>query len=85
MKKRDKILFDGQYTLPFEELQLPPVITKNAADCIHSRTSETLRPQNVNDNPANIHILYISFGTRSSGNRCYNGNKKAGIIVEPGV
>ncbi|MDE6296124.1 MAG: MBL fold metallo-hydrolase [Muribaculaceae bacterium] len=85
MRKRDKILFEGQYTLPFEELQLPPVITKNAADGIHSRTSETLRPQNVNDNPANRHFIYISFGSGSSGNSCYIGNNNEGIIVDAGV
>lgn len=35
--------------------------------------------------PANEPICYISFGSGSSGNSCYIGTRRAGIIVDAGV
>lgn len=72
MKPRNKISFTGQLELPFEEFRLPdpPAPDPEAM---------------ADDNPANRLINYISFGSGSSGNSCYIGNRAEGFIVDAGV
>ncbi|MDE5773014.1 MAG: MBL fold metallo-hydrolase [Muribaculaceae bacterium] len=79
MNKKNSILFEGQYTIQFEELELPPIIQRTPSHSNISTSGTTA------DNPANRHFNYISFGSGSSGNSCYIGNKDEGIIVDVGV
>ena len=79
MNKKNSILFEGQYTIQFEELELPPIIQRTPSHRNISTSGTTA------DNPANRHFNYISFGSGSSGNSCYIGNKDEGIIVDVGV
>ncbi len=92
MAKKRTIYFEGQYTLPFEEFQLPPVNTPGNPGDLHtlnssSLNSSSLQNQNITsqDNPADRYFNYISFGSGSSGNSCYIGNPHEGIIVDVGV
>lgn len=71
---RSKVIrFDGQPELPFEEFMTPPLPP------VIKRQSEP------DDNPAGRIINYISFGSGSSGNSCYVGNRLEGLIIDVGV
>lgn len=83
MAKKRTIYFEGQYTLPFEEFQIPTVADSGISPAsLPSSRNNDLSPQ---DNPASRYFNYISFGSGSSGNSCYIGNPHEGIIVDVGI
>lgn len=77
MRKPRTISF-AQMSIPFdefrEELPLPQAAEKPAVNDDY-----------LPDNPANRIFNYISFGSGSSGNSCYIGNRQGGFIVDAGI
>lgn len=77
MRKPRTISF-AQMSIPFDEfrdeLPLPQPAEKPAVNDDY-----------LPDNPANRIFNYISFGSGSSGNSCYIGNRQGGFIVDAGI
>ena len=78
---RKKISFEGLGTLPFEEWELDnqPAPRRSVYDNIQVPEKET--PTLSSDGL----LYYISFGSGSSGNSCYIGTSKGGIIIDAGI
>ncbi len=84
MKSR-KIRFIDHPRLPFEEWEDEELLAKSsepAADC----GELALGAEDIAVEEKEMHNLqYISFGSGSSGNSCYIGTKKGGIIIDAGI
>lgn len=83
MAKRDKIDFSIQPTLPFEEWDAPAEPQRGPLkdDSELAIGDEDILADGHQDRLLN----FISFGSGSSGNSCYIGNSRGGIIVDAGV
>jgi phosphoribosyl 1,2-cyclic phosphodiesterase len=82
---RRKISFEGQMRLPFEELEneepKPAVpIRRNVY-----AAAEIAQPKKEAKEPADRLLYYLSIGSGSSGNCCYLGTKKGGVLIDAGV
>ena len=78
---RKKISFEGLGRLPFEEWEeddLPPKRPNVYANIEIEKSDTTL---GSGDNL----LYYISFGSGSSGNSCYVGTGRGGIIIDAGI
>ncbi|MCM1370019.1 MAG: MBL fold metallo-hydrolase [Candidatus Amulumruptor caecigallinarius] len=82
---RRKIHFDIQPTLPFEEWD------SDSSDPIAVAPAESDTESEISDaaadggNGNSGRLRYISFGSGSSGNSCYIGNDRGGIVVDAGI
>ncbi|MCM1004944.1 MAG: MBL fold metallo-hydrolase [Prevotella sp.] len=77
-----------QLTINFEEWELPapgerPLTPASSPDMSSAALRAGLNM--IDTNPAREPIFYISFGSGSSGNSCYVGTRRGGIIVDAGV
>lgn len=79
---RKKISFAGQMTLPFEDWELdghrPPSRNVYAA-------AEIPQPSSAQKPQEDRLLYYLSIGSGSSGNSCYVGTRKGGILIDAGV
>lgn len=84
-----RIEFDRQPSLPFEEFDVAswrveddiPSVSHSAGGGELALTAEDEKAGRASDR----HLYFMSFGSGSSGNSCYVGSKKGGIIVDAGV
>lgn len=77
---RKKISFEGLGRLPFEEWDDEPhSVRRSVYDNI--RMPEKEKPLEPSDGL----LYYISFGSGSSGNSCYVGTSKGGVIIDAGI
>lgn len=85
MSKR-KISFPQHPELPFEERQPDDLsrTTSRQGQC-GMTDLEITEDDRICDNSSDRHLHYISFGSGSSGNCCYIGTNKGGIIIDAGV
>ncbi|MDE5674870.1 MAG: MBL fold metallo-hydrolase [Muribaculaceae bacterium] len=82
---RLKISFEGQMRIPFEEWEKDeekPVVPVRrniyaAAEIPQKKQSES--------SPSERRLYYFSMGSGSSGNCCYIGTGKGGVIIDAGV
>lgn len=84
MKQRAKISFTDdisslQLRVPFEEFMEDSPAGRAAEGAVVSQGEQ------AGDNPADRLINYMSFGSGSSGNSCYIGNRHEGVIVDVGI
>jgi len=84
MRKSRKITFGHQLELPFEEWKdLPsgdgPSRSTIVSDlCIDDTDRDA-------DHASRHNLHYISFASGSSGNSCYVGNERGGIVIDAGI
>lgn len=86
MKRSRRITFGHQPALPFEEWE-----EESSATQIPDYTSRQQSELELDDSDlkagegqkSNLH--YISFGSGSSGNSCYVGNSRGGIVIDAGI
>ena len=78
---RKKISFEGLARLPFEEFDDDPQPV--ARRSVYERMEV---PAPVREfTPSDRLLYYVSFGSGSSGNSCYLGTNRGGIIIDAGV
>lgn len=80
---RRRILFDAQPRLPFEEWGDDKSIAGKNKERSKGTDDGELAVQNSNAESDRLH--FISFGSGSSGNSCYIGTDRGGIIVDAGI
>lgn len=79
---RRKITFDPHPALPFEEWELEGLPEKPR----RSVYAAAEIPQAEQQKRSSDHLLhYLSMGSGSSGNSCYVGTSRGGIIIDAGV
>ena len=78
---RKKITFEGLGQLPFEEWEMEPPKTERRSVYDRIRLPEKEQPPIPTDGL----LYYISFGSGSSGNSCYIGTSRGGVIVDAGI
>lgn len=84
MRDSKKITFGNQLTLDFEEWsQESSDIDKANNSDNRSELELDEADRSANSSAKNLH--YISFASGSSGNSCYVGNDKGGIIIDAGI
>lgn len=78
---KKKISFEGIGTLPFEEWELeePAQPKRSVYDRIRVPEKE------ITPEPTDGLLYYISFGSGSSGNSCYLGTSRGGVIIDAGI
>lgn len=77
---RKRISFEGLGRLPFEEWEDPvPTVKRN----IYEKMEVAQAPRKLE--PSERLLYYVSFGSGSSGNSCYIGTSKGGIIIDAGI
>lgn len=81
MSKR-KIYFD-QPSLPFEEFKEPQYVQRRCAYPLMESADNESEAQQPDQSDRILN--YISFGSGSSGNSCFIGTKKCGVIIDAGV
>lgn len=74
----------GQLSLNFEEWVVPDTDTRPVTPASADLRSMAMRGMG-DIPPAQLPMSFISFGSGSSGNSCYIGNPKGGIIIDAGV
>ncbi len=75
-----------QYTIDFTDWELPEGGGRPATPANTDMRSVALRAQMKNEGEVFDGVIYyISFGSGSSGNSCYIGTKRGGVIVDAGV
>ena len=80
-----------QLSINFEEWEIPTPSELTGARPLTPAGPDLRSVQARNEamarenNSANEPICYISFGSGSSGNSCYIGTRRAGVIVDAGV
>lgn len=80
MGRYKKIYFDRQPRLPFDDEDAwSPTTGKTPAASDLTLTEEDSREA------ADNRLRYISFGSGSSGNSCYIGTSRGGIVIDAGV
>lgn len=83
---RRKISFTRHPELPFEEWQQDSLSLGRAEAGQCGRTDLDITEEDRHrDNIPERYLHYISFGSGSSGNSCYIGTKKGGVIIDAGV
>ena len=83
MPKR-KIRFDDHPELPFEEWETRPVPVRPSANIYERVRIETPVPEPGAAKTDN-RLFYMSIGSGSSGNSCYVGTSKGGILIDAGI
>ncbi|MDE6444558.1 MAG: MBL fold metallo-hydrolase, partial [Muribaculaceae bacterium] len=82
---RRKITFEGQMKLPFEEWEvLDTRPTKPVRRNVYA-VAEIPVPEKKEPLPEDRLLYYFSIGSGSSGNSCYVGTRKGGILIDAGV
>ncbi|MDE7108610.1 MAG: MBL fold metallo-hydrolase [Muribaculaceae bacterium] len=82
---RRKITFEGQMKLPFEEWEvLDTRPTKPVRRNVYA-AAEIPVPEKKEPLPEDRLLYYFSIGSGSSGNSCYVGTRKGGILIDAGV
>ncbi len=81
---RRKIRFDDHPQLPFEEWETTPVPVRPSAS-IYDKVKMELPKSTTPPRPADNRLFYISFGSGSSGNSCYVGTEKGGVLIDVGI
>lgn len=79
---RRKITFEGA-SLPFEDWELEPIQPKPRRNVYAA--AEIPQPSPSQPQPSNHLLHYFSIGSGSSGNSCYIGTSRGGIIIDAGV
>lgn len=82
---RRVISFEGQARLPFEDLE--PEDVKPAVPVRRNvyAAAEIPQPKQEFADPSDRLLYYISIGSGSSGNSCYIGTRRGGVLVDAGV
>lgn len=82
MRNSKKITFEYQPELPFEEWDDEPSdINPRKSDSELELDAADIAADSASG--ANLH--YISFASGSSGNSCYVGNDKGGVVIDAGI
>lgn len=81
-----KIRFDNHPQLPFEEWETENVASGKSkpGQCGYTDLDITDEDR-IADNIAERNLYYLSLGSGSSGNSCYIGTKKGGVLIDAGV
>lgn len=86
---KNKITFGRQLELPFDidDNHDSDFVTPSAATSLGNAISDLeVDDADIAANHAGRHNLhYISFASGSSGNSCYVGNEKGGIVIDAGI
>lgn len=96
MKPKKNRIYPGQRVISFEEFEAEPtpfeeLVGEDASACNDPYMGGIPQirigadPAPADENPADRFINYISFGSGSSGNSCYIGNRREGLIVDAGI
>lgn len=80
---RKKISFEGLARLPFEEWMDEPPVSKPVRN-IYEKI-EIPATKNESKDPQDRLLYYLSLGSGSSGNSCYLGTRKGGILIDAGI
>lgn len=80
MAKR-KISFEGIGTLPFEEFETEEIHSRHRSVYDRIRVPE----KEQQPLPSDGLLYFISFGSGSSGNSCYIGTSRGGVIIDAGI
>lgn len=84
---KKRIIFGQQMELPFEEWEETPAGL--SAPLLEDPASHTELAIDEADRAADTvsrkHLHYISFASGSSGNSCYVGNDRGGIVIDAGI
>ncbi|MDE6755298.1 MAG: MBL fold metallo-hydrolase [Muribaculaceae bacterium] len=81
---RKKISFEGQMKIPFEEWDVLDTPVKSVKRNVYA-AAEIPQPKKPDTAPEDRLLYYFSIGSGSSGNSCYIGTRKGGIIIDAGV
>lgn len=84
---KKRIIFGQQMELPFEEWEETPAglsapLLEDPAPHTELAIAEADRAA---DTVSRKHLYYISFASGSSGNSCYVGNDRGGIVIDAGI
>lgn len=84
---KKRIIFGQQMELPFEEWEETPAglsapLLEDPAPHTELAIDEADRAA---DTVSRKHLHYISFASGSSGNSCYVGNDRGGIVIDAGI
>ena len=82
---RKKISFEGQMQLPFEEWEDEVVPEKIPTRRNVYASAIVSQPEKREKAPEERLLYYFSIGSGSSGNSCYIGTRKGGILIDAGV
>lgn len=82
---RRKISFEGQMPLPFEEWEREEEIKPAPAPRHRNVYASSEIPQPKPTSTPDNHLRFMSLGSGSSGNSCYIGTSKGGIIIDAGI
>ncbi|MDE6792422.1 MAG: MBL fold metallo-hydrolase [Muribaculaceae bacterium] len=82
---KKRITFEGQMKLPFEEWELLETPVKTPVKRNVYASAEIPQPKKNAVKPEDRLLYYFSIGSGSSGNSCYIGTRKGGIIIDAGV
>ncbi len=83
MPKR-KIKFDDHPELPFEEWETRPVPVRPSAH-IYDRVRVEETGKGKREEKEDNRLFYMSIGSGSSGNSCYVGTSRGGILIDAGI
>lgn len=77
---RKRISFEGIGRLPFEEWEIEETpVKRNVYEKIEVPHESKLNPE------SDRRLFYVSFGSGSSGNSCYLGTNRGGILIDAGI
>lgn len=78
-----KINFHNQPRLPFEEFDDPDYEAAETSHGYSPRKNDAAVAEG--DAPGHERLMYVSFGSGSSGNSCYIGTDRGGIVIDAGI
>lgn len=81
---RRKIKFDDHPELPFEEWETRPVPKRPSAHIYDKARIEHPYVANIPERDDN-RLFYVSLASGSSGNSCYVGTSKGGVLIDAGI
>lgn len=84
---KKRIIFGQQMELPFEEWEeTPAALSAPLLDDPAPHTELAIDEADMAaDTVSRKHLHYISFASGSSGNSCYVGNDRGGIVIDAGI
>ncbi len=84
---KKRIIFGQQMELPFEEWEETPAgLSAPLLDDPAPHTELAIDEADMAaDTVSRKHLHYISFASGSSGNSCYVGNDRGGIVIDAGI
>lgn len=84
---KKRIIFGQQMELPFEEWEeMPAGLSAPLLDDPAPHTELAIDEADMAaDTVSRKHLHYISFASGSSGNSCYVGNDRGGIVIDAGI